>query len=187
MSAGSATAEKQQRRQRRNTRVGRLKHGGWELELDFIGYNPHTSDLVYYESSVDAHKWDTREARYVKKFEAARKHIFAEVISWLSPKIPLRQIAVFPSHPKGRETIAGGQIVSIDEFVAKVRSKVVECGVAAAVPYPKTTRFCACYSFPAVAITALSNIPLQWDAPPASRLSATKLQRWAPQLLALAH
>jgi len=30
---------------RRNTKVGRLKHGGWEMELDVIGYNPHTGDL----------------------------------------------------------------------------------------------------------------------------------------------
>ena len=115
---------------RRNTKVGRLKHGGWEMELDVIGYNPHTSDLVHYEPSVDAHTWDTREARYAKKFEAARKLIFGEVFSWLPPETPLRQIAVFPSHPKGRDTIAGGEIISIDEFVAEVRSKVIACGIA---------------------------------------------------------
>lgn len=115
---------------RRNTKVGKLKHGGWEMELDVIGYNPHTNDLVHYEPSVDAHSWNTREARYTKKFKAARKFIFAEVFSWLPPETPLRQIAVFPSHPKGRDTIAGGQILSIDEFVAEVRSKIVKCGVA---------------------------------------------------------
>lgn len=114
---------------RRNTKVGRLKHGGWEMELDVIGYNPHSGDLVYYEPSVDAHTWETREARYAKKFEAARKLIFSEVFSWLSPKTPLRQIAVFPSHPKDRHAIAGGAILSIDELVAEVRAKVVACGV----------------------------------------------------------
>lgn len=94
---------------RRNTKVGRLKHGGWEMELDVIGYNPHNNDLVHYEPSVDAHAWETREARYAKKFEAARKLIFTEVFSWLPPETPLRQIAVFPSHPKNRDVIAGGQ------------------------------------------------------------------------------
>lgn len=115
---------------RRNTKVGRLKHGGWEMELDVIGYNPHSGDLVHYEPSVDAHTWETREARYKKKFDAARKLIFVEVFSWLPPETPLRQIAVFPSHPKDRHEIAGAQIASIDELVAEIRDKVIQCGVA---------------------------------------------------------
>ncbi len=115
---------------RRNTKVGRLKHGGWEMELDVIGYNPHTGDLVHYEPSVDAHTWETRETRYAKKFAAARKLIFAEVFSWLPPETTLRQIAVFPSHPKNRDCIAGGAIISIDEFIAEVRAKVMARGAA---------------------------------------------------------
>ena len=115
---------------RRNTKVGRLKHGGWEMELDVVGYNPHSGDLVHYEPSVDAHTWETREARYAKKFLAARKLIFSEVFSWLPPETPLRQIAVFPSHPKDRNSIAGGSIISIDELMTEIRSKVIACGVA---------------------------------------------------------
>lgn len=115
---------------RRNTKVGRLKHGGWEMELDIIGFHPHTNDLVHYEPSVDAHSWEIREARYLKKFAAARKLIFCEVFSWLPEETLLRQIAVFPSHPKDRDTIAGGQILSIDEIIAEIRSRVIACGVA---------------------------------------------------------
>lgn len=115
---------------RRNTKVGRLKHGGWEMELDVIGYHPHTQDLVHYEPSLDAHSWEKRDARFTKKFQSARKYIFAEVFSWLPPETPLRQIAIFPSHPKEREMIAGGCIISIDKFVAEVRAKVMACGVA---------------------------------------------------------
>lgn len=115
---------------RRNTKVGRLKHGGWEMELDVIGFNPHTGDLVHYEPSVDAHNWETREARYAKKFQAARRLIFAEVFSWLPTDTPMRQIAVFPSHPKDRHVIAGGSILSIDELVAEIRANVMGCGPA---------------------------------------------------------
>ena len=43
---------------------------------------------------------------------------------------PLRQIAVFPSHPKDRHAIAGGAILTIYELVAEVRAKVIACGVA---------------------------------------------------------
>jgi hypothetical protein len=115
---------------KKNTKVGKLNHGGWEMEIDVIGYNPHTNDLVHYEPSIDAHAWDTREARYAKKFEVAKKFIFTEVFSWLKPETPLRQIAIFPSHPKDRDIIAGGQIISIDEFIAEVRLKVIKCGTA---------------------------------------------------------
>lgn len=126
---------------RRNIKVGRLKHGGWEMELDVIGYHPHNGDLVHYEPSVDAHSWEMREARYIKKFTAARKLIFSEVFSWLPPETPLRQIAVFPSHPQGRDTIAGGHIVSIDEFISEVRSKVIKCGVARSNAIPEIYPF----------------------------------------------
>ncbi len=115
---------------RRNMKVGRLKHGGWEMELDVIGYHPHNGDLVHYEPSLDAHKWETREARYEKKFAAARRLIFAEVFKWLPAETKLRQIAVFPSHPKDRHTIAGGQIQSIDELMAEIRARVIACGAA---------------------------------------------------------
>ncbi|TXI76594.1 MAG: hypothetical protein E6Q43_02070 [Dokdonella sp.] len=115
---------------RRNAKVGRLKHGGWEMELDVIGYNPHTNDLVHYEPSVDAHPWNIREARYAKKFSAAKKLIFTEVFSWLPPKTKLRQIAIFASHPADRNKIAGGDIVSIDQFIAEVREKVIKWGPA---------------------------------------------------------
>ena len=114
---------------RRTTKVGRLKHGGWEMELDVIGFNPHSGDLVHYEPSVDAHTWETREMRYKKKLDAAKKLIFLEVFSWLPPETPLRQIAVFPSHPKDRHTIAGAQILSIDELMAEIRSKIIGCSV----------------------------------------------------------
>jgi hypothetical protein len=42
------------------------------MEFDVIGYDPHSGDLLGYEPSIDAHTWETREARYAKKFEAAR-------------------------------------------------------------------------------------------------------------------
>ena len=114
-----------------NTKVGRLGHGGWEMELDIIGYHPNTGALVHYEPSIDALSWAKREARYQKKFEAGRNYIFREIFSWLPSSTPLQQIAVFVSHPKGRDTIAGGTIISIDELMAEIRGKVIEWGIMA--------------------------------------------------------
>ena len=52
---------------KRNTKVGRLGHGGWEMELDIIGYQPNTGTLVHYEPSIDALSWAKREARCQNK------------------------------------------------------------------------------------------------------------------------
>ncbi|MGK2961328.1 MAG: hypothetical protein ACSLFK_04170 [Gemmatimonadaceae bacterium] len=109
---------------RRNTKVGRLSHGGWEMELDVVGFHPQSQDLVHYEPSIDALSWATRTARYVKKFEAGQKYVHTELFPWLPADTPLRQIAVFVSHPKGRDTIAGGSILSIDELMAEIRAKI---------------------------------------------------------------
>ena len=53
----------------RNKKVGRLKHGGWEMELDTVGYHPKSEDLVHYEPSIDAKTWKAREGRYKRRRE----------------------------------------------------------------------------------------------------------------------
>jgi hypothetical protein len=113
---------------RRNTKVGRLSHGGWEMELDIVGFHPKTQDLVHYEPSIDALTWEKREARYAKKFEAGRRYILKELFSWLPPTTKIRQIAVFIGHPRGRDSIAEGTILSIDELMAEIRGRVLACG-----------------------------------------------------------
>jgi hypothetical protein len=114
---------------KRNIKVGRLSHGGWEMELDIIAYHPHTTHLIHLEPSLDADSWATREARFSKKFNAARKYIFSEILTWLSEATPIEQVAVLISHPKGRDTLAGGRVLSIDEYLAHVRSEVEAQGV----------------------------------------------------------
>lgn len=113
---------------RRNVKVGRLSHGGWRMELDVVGYHPQQGHLVHYEPSIDAHPWAEREARYLKKFTAAREHIFTEIFPWLPEDTQVEQVAVLTTHPRGRDTIAGGGLLSIDEFVAQVRADIRQCG-----------------------------------------------------------
>lgn len=60
----------------RNKKVGRLPHGGWEGELDIVGFHTEIEALVHYEPSLDAYSWPRREALYEKKFQAGRKYIF---------------------------------------------------------------------------------------------------------------
>jgi hypothetical protein len=116
---------------RRNTKVGRLSHGGWEMELDIIAYHPKTGELVHFEPSIDALTWEKREIRYKKKFAAGLKYIFKEIFHWLPPSTPIRQVAVFINHPQGRDTLAGGNILSVDELMAEIRAKIIVRGIMA--------------------------------------------------------
>lgn len=66
-----------------------------------------------------------------QKFNAAQKYLFTEVFPWLPPDTHLRQIAVLISHPRGRDVLAGGTLMSVDELMAEIRSKVIACGIMA--------------------------------------------------------
>ena len=114
---------------KRNIKVDRLAKGGWGMELDIIAYHPHKDHLIHAEPSLDAHSWETRERRFQKKFDAGRKFIFSDIFTWLEPSTPIDQIAVLVSHPKNRDQLAGGAILSVDEFVAQVRSEIIELGL----------------------------------------------------------
>jgi hypothetical protein len=116
---------------KRNVKVGRLSHGGWEMELDIVAYHPHTGHLVHLEPSIDAHSWETREQRFSKKFGSGEKYIFKEVLTWLDPKTPIDRIAILTSHPKNRDFMMGAKILSIDEFMSEVRAAVIACGITA--------------------------------------------------------
>lgn len=111
-----------------NRKVGKLAHGGWEMELDVVGFNPETNHLVHYEPSIDANSWIERERRFKKKFESARKYIFSEVFPWLPGDTPIEQFAVLTSHPEGRDQLSGGSILSIDELVAHIAGEIFEQG-----------------------------------------------------------
>ncbi|KMQ49657.1 hypothetical protein CHISP_3441 [Chitinispirillum alkaliphilum] len=113
---------------KRNMKVGRLAHGGWEMELDILAFHPATKHLVHVEPSIDAHSWEMREKRFAKKFNSGEKHMFTSVFPWLDPSTSLDRIAILVSHPVGRDKLCGARIMSIDEFMAQVKQKVSACG-----------------------------------------------------------
>ena len=123
---------------RQNIKVGPLGHGGWEMELDVVGFHPSTQDLVHYEPSIDALNWAAREKRYKKKFDAGRNYIRTDVFPWVSKEIPLRQIAVFQNCTHGNREIAGGEVITIDELFSQVRSEIIQVGVASKHAIPET-------------------------------------------------
>jgi hypothetical protein len=115
---------------RQNIKVGPLAHGGWEMELDVVGYHPDKKDLVHYEPSLDALSYEKREKRYRKKFEAGRTYIRSAIFPWVPVEIPLRQVAVFPNCSLGYREMAGGTVITIDELFSDVRRDILSVGSA---------------------------------------------------------
>lgn len=114
---------------RNNVKVGRLRHGGWEGELDIVAYHPATNHLLHLEPSVDAHPWEMREKRFKKKFEAGKKYIHKDVFPWLDPETPIEQIAVLIT--SSRKKLGVGAVISIDELVKSIKTEIAKIGIMA--------------------------------------------------------
>lgn len=105
---------------RRNVLVGKRPRGGYECELDVVAFHPKHRLLVHVEPSLDGDSWADREARYLKKFEAGRKHI-PDLFIGMEPLPEIEHIALFVSGSrKTRREIAGGRVLLINDFLAEI-------------------------------------------------------------------
>lgn len=134
---------------RRNIQVGRRPRGGYECELDIVAFHPKTQKLVHIEPSLDSDKWEERERRYLKKFEAGRRYIPELFEGFVLPP-EIEQIALFVYGGAGRPTLAGGRVLLIKEFMRNILENICLRKVnTAAIPeeYPllRTLQFAAQY------------------------------------------
>lgn len=106
-----------------NIMVGKRPAGGHEMEVDVVAYDPEGEAIKHYELSLDAQSWDKRRQRFEKKFQAARRYMFEEIFPFLSTDTPIHQFAVLPND--GQKEIAGGQVISVDDFVAAIAREVM--------------------------------------------------------------
>jgi hypothetical protein len=133
-----------------NARVGPLRRGGWEMELDVVAYDPKTTTILHLEPSLDAQSWKTREERFVKKFDAGRKYILKDLFPWLPPTTLIIQRAILVSAPKNRPNLAGARLQSIDEIMGEIKSAVSCRGIASRsaisehYPLLRTIQFALC-------------------------------------------
>jgi len=121
-----------------NTLVGRRPRGGYECELDICAFHPESNHLVHIEPSLDAFRWDKRELRFQKKFQAGTNYIKCTVFPWLreSP-YPVEQIAILIASSQNHTTIGGGRIVNLDQFISEVRVKIAATGIMARSAIPE--------------------------------------------------
>lgn len=110
---------------RRNVKVGKLSHGGYEGELDIVAYHPIDNHLIQIEPSIDAHAWGKREQRFKKKFGTGRKYIISEVFPWLPHNKKFEQWAVLWGSDKNHSEVGGGKVIPIWKLVRMIAKDVI--------------------------------------------------------------
>ena len=115
---------------RRNVHVGRRAKGGYECELDVVAFNPKRQHLIHLEPSMDTDRWDKREERFRKKFEAGQKYI-PELFEAFKPLPEIKQVALFVYGSSNQhQYVGGGRVLMIKDFMQDIREGVSERSVS---------------------------------------------------------
>lgn len=96
--------------------VGKRDKGGFEGELDVIGFHPATRHLIHVECSLDADTWDKRQERFTKKFERGRQYI-KPLFHGLEVDSIVDQVALLQFGGGDRSELGGGRIIWVRDFV----------------------------------------------------------------------
>jgi hypothetical protein len=108
---------------RKSVLVGKRSNGGFDGELDVVGFNPATKHLVHIECSLDADPWHKRETRFTRKFDRGREHVPALFPSLVFVAAP-DQVALLQFGGGPRTEVGGGRIMWVSDFVADVLAKL---------------------------------------------------------------
>ena len=132
---------------RRNVQVGKRPKGGYEAELDVVGFHPERRSLVQIEPSLDADSWAMRKARYSKKFKAGREYI-PQLFARMALPEEIDQIALFAYGGGRPRELGGGRVVFIQAFMEEIRAgirhrKVANAAIPERFPLLRTLQFAA--------------------------------------------
>lgn len=115
---------------RRNVHVGRRAKGGWECELDVVAFDPKLKHLVHVEPSMDSNKWEKREKRFKKKFDAGQKYI-PKLFESFKPLPKIEPIALFVFGSDRQHTeVGGGHVLMIRDFMKEIRKGIKDRSVS---------------------------------------------------------
>lgn len=104
---------------RQSVLVGKRDKGGFDGELDIVALNPTTRHLIHVECSLDTNPWEKREQRFAAKFERGRQHV-PSLFSGLDIPPKLDQVALMQFGGGDRQTLAGGRLVWVSDFIGEM-------------------------------------------------------------------
>jgi len=125
-------------------KVGKRDKGGWDGELDVIGFHPDPDrrHFLHIECSTDAWTWAKREETFQRKFRIGRKHALEYFQGMASPDElkNVDQVVVhgFAGATDKHRKLGGGRLVRVQELVAEIMNGIPPQLSISAVPenYP---------------------------------------------------
>ncbi len=76
-----------------SVKVGKRAKGGWDGELDVVGFHPARRHFLHVECSVDANTWEIRKKTFKRKFAMGHEHA-RNLFSGLELPTALDQVVV---------------------------------------------------------------------------------------------
>jgi hypothetical protein len=120
-------------------KVGKRKKGGWDGELDVIGFHPARRHLLHVECCIDPANWETRETKFARKFAMGREHA-RNFFQEMQLPATLDQVVVhgFAAGPDRHRELGGGRLMTSQELVAEIMNGIPSSSWKNAVPegYP---------------------------------------------------
>ncbi|MBY0510603.1 MAG: hypothetical protein K2P94_10700 [Rhodospirillaceae bacterium] len=116
-------------------KVGKRAKGGWDGELDVVGFNVLSQHFLHVECSVDSKSWEFREGHFKRKFRAGYLHARA-LFEGMPLPAELDQVVVhgYASSPDKHRDIGGGRLVTSQELTAEIMAGIPNTTWKNAVP-----------------------------------------------------
>jgi len=120
-------------------KVGKRAKGGWDGELDVVGFHPKRLHFLHIECSLDALTWEKREKTFKRKLAMGREHA-RDLFSGMELPTALDQVVVhgYASAADQHRDLGGGRLVTSQELTAEIISGIPATTWTNAVPekYP---------------------------------------------------
>lgn len=120
-------------------KVGKRAKGGWDGELDVVGFHPARSHFLHVECSIDSKTWEVRERMFERKFVMGHKHA-RELFSGIELPTALDQVVVhgLAAAADQHRALGGGRLVTSQELTAEIINGIPATAWKNAVPekYP---------------------------------------------------
>lgn len=120
---------------RSTIKVGKRAKGGWEGELDVVGFHPARQHFIHVECSSDAWTWPKRKKIFQRKFAMGRKHA-AELFSGMELPTALDQVVVlgYAGAADKYRDLGGGRLMTSQELAAEIMNGIPANSWRSAVP-----------------------------------------------------